>query len=221
MHICVSSTICKRWSNRMLLCIHLYICIKWCTTQYCTNLHISANAHVHWRGRVFVQGAHLCDLYEVVTCACTFAHCACAAPLDCILSGQLHMHMFIATQLEMKWSGICALLSTGHRSNVAWHWTQCGTLWYTLWYTLAHFLILHTLAHIDTAHFGTGHWHTESSHRSSVAWQPPAETQHSESLLIDTLEPEFWKHKNHIGDRSCAKLFKSLCSKLQSHLGTY
>ena len=155
-----------------------------------------------------MQDAHLCDLYEVLTCACTFAH---------------------ASQLYIKWSATHAHVhrnSIGdevvgylcpfiHRSPI-----QCGVTLDSVWHTVIHTIIhFGTLSH--TAHFGTGHWHTESSHRSSVAWQQPAETQHSESLLIDTLEPEFWKHKNHIGDRSCAKLFKSLCSKLRLHLGTY
>ena len=155
-----------------------------------------------------MQGAHLCDLYEIFTCACTIAH---------------------ASRLYIKWSATYAHVprnSIGdevvgylcpfiHRSPI-----QCGVTLDSVWHTVIHTMIhFGTLSH--TAHFGTGHWHTESSHRSSVAWQQPAETQHSESLLIDTLEPEFWKHKNHIGDRSCAKLFKSLCSKLQLHLGTY
>ena len=202
----------------MILCIPVqFICTSALSGWQLNIAQICTFLQMH----MFIEEVgYLCRVHVCAICM-KYSHVRAHLhmPLNCILSGQLHMHMFIATQLEMKWSGICALLSTGHRSNVAWHWTQCGTLWYTL----AHFLILHTwhTLTLHTAHFGTGHWHTESSHRSSVAWQPPAETQHSESLLIDTLEPEFWKHKNHIGDRSCAKLFKSLCSKLQSHLGTY
>ena len=153
---------------------------------------------------VFVQGAHLCDLYEVLTCACTFAHCACAAPLDCILSGQLHMHMFIATQLEMKWSGICALLSTGHRSNVAWHWTQCGTLWYTLWYTLAHFLTLHTLA-LDTGTLNPVTdpvWCGSRPLRHNTPTIRVSRDRHIGTRILET-------QKSY---RSCAKLFKSVAS---------
>ena len=134
--------------------------------------------------------------------------CMCSASRLYIKWSATHAHVHRNSIGDEVVGYLCPFI---HRSPI-----QCGVTLDSVWHT-----VIHTVIHFGTlshnAHFGTGHWHTESS----VAWQPPAETQHSESLLIDTLEPEFWKHKNHIGDRSCAKLFKSLCSKLQLHLGTY
>ena len=160
MHICVSSTICKIWSNWMLLCIPVqFICTSALSgwqlniTQICTFLQM----------HMFIEEVgYLCRVHICAICM-KYSH----------VRAQLHI---VQVRLYIKWSATHAHVhrnSIGdevvgylcpfiHRSPIqcgvtldsVWHtmihtMIHCGTLWYTLWYTLAHFLILHTLA-LDT-----------------------------------------------------------------------
>ena len=135
------------------------------------------------------KSAHFCK------CTCSLKRsgiCAGCTFVRFVWSSHMCVHictlcMCSASRLYIKWSATHAHV---HRNSIGdevvgylcpfIHWSpiQCGVTLDSVWHTVIHTMIhFGTLSH--TAHFGTGHWHTESSHRSSVAWQQPAETQHS------------------------------------------